>query len=165
MVRPDLEGLRLEEMLEVLGRQVDGQELSVEGGVAPLGVRELLTVEGQRRHLPVEALLQHCPNGDVAGIGREEQLGVWSWEDEERGVCQGLLSAPEGGLGVGVPAEELRLALEEFVQGGKLGGNAGQELVVECHQSQELVKAPDSGGFWKPLNGLDLLPERRYSKA
>ena len=165
MVLPDLEGLRLEEMLEVFGRQVDGQELSVEGGVAPLGVRELLTVEGQRRHLPVEALLQHCPNGDVAGVGREEQLGVWSWEGEERGVCQGLLSAPEGGLGVGVPAEELRLALEEFVQGGELGGDAGQEPVVERHQSQELLKAPDSGGFWKPLNGLDLLPERRDPEA
>ena len=161
MVRPDLEGLRLEEMLEVFGRQVDGQELSVEGGVAPLGVRELLTVEGQRRRLPVEALLQHCPNGDVAGVGREEQLCVWSWEGEESGVCQGLLSAPEGGLGVGVPAEELRLALEEFVQGGELGGDAGQEPVVERHQSQELLKAPDSGGFWKPLNGLNLLPERR----
>ena len=99
----------------------------------PLGVRELLTVKGQQRRLPVEALLQHCPNGDVAGVGREEQLGAWSWEGEERGVCQGLLSAPEGGLGVGVPAEELRLALEEFVQGGELGGDAGQEPVVERH--------------------------------
>ena len=124
-----MEELRLEEMLEVFGRQVDSQELPVEGGVAPLGVRELLTVEGQRRRLPVEALLQHCPNGDVTGVGREEQLGVWSWEGEERGVCQGLLGAPEGGLGVGVPAEELRLALEEFVQ----GGDAGQEPVVERH--------------------------------
>ena len=165
MVHPDLEGLRLEEMLEVFGHQVDGQELPVEGGVAPLGVRDLLTVESQWRRLPVEALLQHYPNGDVAGVGREEQLGVWSWEGEERGVCQGLLSAPEGGLGVGVPTEKLRLALEEFVQGGELGGDAGQEPVVERHQSQELLKAPDSGGFWKPLNGLDLLPERRDPEA
>ena len=68
MVCLDLEGLRLEEMLEAFGRQVDGQELSVEGGVAPLGVRELLTVEGQRHRLPVEALLQHCPSGDVVGV-------------------------------------------------------------------------------------------------
>ena len=133
MVRLDLEGLRLEEMLEVFGRQVDGQELPVEGGVAPLFVRELLTVEGQRRRLPVEALLQHCPNGNVAGVGHEEQFGVWSWEGEERGVCQGLLSTPEGGLGVDVPAEELRLAFEEFVQGGELGGDAGQGPVVERH--------------------------------
>ena len=83
----------------------------------------------------------------------------------ERGVRQGLLSAPEGGLGVGVPAEELRLTLDEFVQGGELGGDAGQEPVVERHQSQELPKAPDSGGFWKLLNGLDLLPERRDPEA
>ena len=71
MIRPDLEGLRLEEVLEVFGHQVDGQELSIEGGVAPLGLRELLTVEGQRCRLPVEALFQHGPDGSVAGVGRE----------------------------------------------------------------------------------------------
>ena len=101
----------------MFGRQVDGQELPVEGGVAPLGVRELLTVEGQRRRLPVEALLQHCPNGDVAGVGREEQLGVWSWEGEERGVRQGLLSAPEGGLGFGFQLRSLGLPLRSSFRG------------------------------------------------
>ena len=71
MIRPDLEGLLLEEVLEVFGRQVDGQELSIEGGVAPLSLGELLTVEGQRPRLPVEALFQHGPDGSVAGVGHE----------------------------------------------------------------------------------------------
>ena len=38
-----------EEVLEVFGRKVDCEELSVDGGVASFSVGELLAVEGQWR--------------------------------------------------------------------------------------------------------------------
>ena len=71
-----------------------------------------------------------------------------------------MFSAPEGGLGVRGPSEQLGLALEHFVQRGKLGGNVGQEPVVECHQSQEFLEALERRGLREFPNCLDFLSDR-----
>ena len=76
-----------------------------------------------------------------------------------------MFGAPEGSLGVGGPSEQLGLALEHFVQRGKLGGDVGQEPVVECHQSQEFLEALERRGLREFPNCLDFLSDRCDSEA
>ena len=65
-------------------------------------------------------LLENCADGNVAGVGGEAQFSVGSRKGDQHGIGKGIFGLAE--VGVGVPGESFRFALEEFVewcQGGR----------------------------------------------
>ena len=139
MVGVDPKGLSFEEVLEVSGGQVDGEELPVEGRVSLFGVGQFLAVEGEWCCPSVALLLEDCTDCNVAGVGCEVQFGVGGRKREQCGVGEGVLGVAEGGVGVRVPSESLQFALEKFVEWCQSGSDVWKEAVVKGNQAQELL--------------------------
>ena len=88
----------------------------------------------RERRSSIVLLLENCADGDVTGVGGEVQFGVGSRKGEQRGVGKGVFGVVEGGVGVGVPGESFRFALEEFVEWCQDGSDMWKEAVVKGNQ-------------------------------
>ena len=108
----DGEGCPFDEMAEVAGGSMDGEQLLVKGGVARLGRRELPTEEGERLSGAMEDLLEDGTNGNVTSVGGEDEGKTRRREFKVDSVGEGPFGVVEGcslrrapGEGLGFPGK------------------------------------------------------------
>ena len=112
-------------MLELPDHGGDGQELSVEGGIPGLGVRESTAEEGEQLKPPSMVLME--------GVGGDGQGGVAARMYKKGSLGDGVLHLVDGSDHLRGDGEVL-LGLGQGVRQG-VGdvGKAGKETAIEIH--------------------------------